>query len=390
MDVDWTQLPPELVETIAKRQKIYADYIRLRSVCRTWRYSTIKYPDHLPPQLPWLMFPQRQPNPSRRALYNLSSGKFHFLNLPEASHNKRLCGSSHGWLTILDDSPTIVLVNPITREKVYLPPVSTFPNVIAFSYSNVGREYVTVRGLIDRERPETVSLRHMRDWFIKKLVLSSSPKRNRFATMAILHSSELAYCKQGDQSWTILETVLGYSEDVVYFNGLFYAVNKFGQTVVCDVSGDSPTVSFLVMTPQLGGDLQYLVGSGQELLLVTRYIDVEMDLDDVAEIPEHLGYKTRRFEVFRLNWRESEWERVRNLGDSMLFIGQNCSLSLQASDFSGCLGDRIYYTDDYSENSCYGERDMGIFKLEDESLETLPSSSRSLDSRPLWVSPNPS
>ncbi|KAK6939027.1 Domain unknown function DUF295, partial [Dillenia turbinata] len=43
--------------------------------------------------------------------------------------------------------------------------------------------------------------------------------------------------------------------------------------------------------------------------------------------------------------------KVSSLGDRMVFIGENSSLCLVASDFLGCKGNRIYFTDDYSETN---------------------------------------
>ncbi|KAK9270407.1 hypothetical protein L1049_025986 [Liquidambar formosana] len=181
MSVDWSQLPPELLETIAKKLKIYVDYLRFRAVCHNWRSSVLKTPNHLPCQIPWLFLPQPHSHQThklhrRRAFFSLSENKFHFLNLPEPSHCKRLCGSSHGWLVILDETPTISLINAITDAKLYLPPLSTFPNVSDLNFSKIGREYTlrTFTGDL-----VTHNLREMRDVFIKKVVLSSSPSNGR-------------------------------------------------------------------------------------------------------------------------------------------------------------------------------------------------------------------
>ncbi|CAK7346085.1 unnamed protein product [Dovyalis caffra] len=392
MAVDWTQLPPEIIEIISRKVTIYSDYLHFQAVCHTWKSSIPKTPNHLPPQLPWLLLPQSQSNQSSyRGFFDLSTKKFHFLNLPEASHRKKHCGSSHGWLIILDDSPSILVINPLTRRKIHLPAISSFPNVVSFDYANVGREYLLVKPQGERY---TASLRQMRDGFIKKLVMSSSPlekKGDFFVAMAILCSTgDLAYCRNGDERWNIIENVHSFSEDVIYFNGLFYAVNKAGQIAVCDVSGDSPKVSIIETPQQSGGDMQYLVSSGDELLLVTRYLDLDVEFDDFI-------YTTMRFEVFKLDLNGPRWERVRSLGDLMLFIGENSSLALPASGFSGCMGDCIYYTDDYSATNYdfhVGEHDMGIFRIWDGSIEPLPCYPRNSYSRlqrppPLWISPNP-
>ncbi|XP_050212371.1 F-box protein SKIP23-like [Mercurialis annua] len=393
--MDWSELPPELIETISRSLTIYTDYLHSRAVCHTWRSSIPKTPKNLPPQLPWLMLPQSQSNQSRRAFFNLSTNKSHLLNLPEVSYPKRHCGSSHGWLIIIDDTPSVLLINPLTRARLYLPPLSSFPNVVGFNYSDVGREYALQIRLGGRIN---LSLRQMRDWFIQKVVLSSSPlKDDNFVAVAILNQTgDLAYCRNGDKSWSLIENARTYSEDVIYYNGMFYAVNKTGQIAVCDVSGESPRVSIIETPRQIGGDMQYLVSSGDELLLVTRFLDVEYEFDH-PDMEPHLFYRTTRFDVLRLDLNGPRWLSMRSLGDKALFIGENSSLSLSASDFPGCMANCIYYTNDYSDTNAdghVGEHDFGIFKLRDDSTEPLPcyprnSNSPSQWSSALWVSPNP-
>ncbi|PON60612.1 F-box domain containing protein [Parasponia andersonii] len=387
MTVDWTQLPPELVESISKNLTIYADYLRFRVVCRSWRSSVPKTPNHLPPQLPWLMLPHsHHRRPHRAAFFNLSHNKVHLLNLPEASSlGKRCCGSCHGWLVILDETPSVLLLNPLTRSKLHLPPVSTFPNVLRFAYSEIGREYALRSA---SGEPYTLNLRQIRDSFVKKVILSSSPKESDgFVALAILNQTgDLAFCKDGDQSWTFIEGARSYSEDAVYCNGLFYAVNKYGAVAVCDVRGSSPNVSIIETPRQLGADMQYLVSSGNELLLVSRYLD--LDYVNSEEL-----YRTVGFDVFRMDWSGPRWDKVKDLGDRMLFIGQNSSLSLSASDFPGCFGNCIYFTDDYSKlnyESVFGECDSGIFRLWDRTIEGQWNS-HCTEHWPtlVWVSPNP-
>ncbi|KAI4336727.1 hypothetical protein L6164_015218 [Bauhinia variegata] len=395
--VDWAELPPEIIEIISKSLIIYGDYLRFRAVCRNWRSPVPKTPNHLPPQLPWLMLPLHHcpTYQSRRAFFDLSNNRTHFLNLPEASHRRRNCGSSHGWLVILDDTPEILLVNPLTRAKVHLPSLCTFPSVINFNYSDVGREYV-LRNYVGQLY--TLNLRQMRNSYIKKIILSSSPlQSNEFTALAILtHTGNLAFCKNGDQSWTLIDEQAQYHwEDAVYHNGLFYAVNKRGLIAVCDVKGLlPPRVSIIDAPGCVDGDLQYLVFSGEELLLVIRYLEPQYD-DMVGD--SNLVYRTVGFSVFKMNWNMPEWLKIETLGDRMLFIGENSSLSLSASDFSGCSGDCIYYTDDYSESNYDGafeKHDLGIYRLWDQIIDSLPCYPRNTYTRlggpsPVWVSPNP-
>lgn len=115
----------------------------------------------------------------------------------------------------------------------------------------------------------------MRDSFIKKTILSSSPGNDSdFMAIVILNQTgDLAFCRRGDGSWTFLVVAQSYSEDVIFRRGLFYAVNRFGSIAVCDVNGSFPRVSIIEMPQQFGGDLQYLMESEEEVLLVTRYLE---------------------------------------------------------------------------------------------------------------------
>ncbi|KAB1208534.1 Vesicle-associated protein 4-1 [Morella rubra] len=65
--------------------------------------------------------------------------------------HKRRCSSSHGYLVILGETPVVILLNPLTGAKLQLPLLSTFPNVLSFSYSVVPHEDETgkqVRGAV--------------------------------------------------------------------------------------------------------------------------------------------------------------------------------------------------------------------------------------------------
>jgi len=159
----------------------------------------------------------------------------HHLELPEASRPGLCIGSSNGWLVILDDSPTILLLDPLTRAKLHLPSLTSFPIVMSFDYSKVGKEYA-IRDVSGENYRH--SLREMRDLFIMKIVLSLGPVNNdNFVAVSILKkTSELAYYRNGDQSWTFVLDVGLNCCDVIYYKGQFYAVDPNGAIVVCDVN----------------------------------------------------------------------------------------------------------------------------------------------------------
>ncbi|KAL0438344.1 UNVERIFIED_CONTAM: F-box protein SKIP23 [Sesamum latifolium] len=326
--VDWADLPPELLQTIAANLQTLADYIRFRAVCKNWRLAAPIAPRQLPREFPWLMLPLSRSS-NRRSFFNPLTGNLHRLTLPEASHSRRRAGSSHG----------------------------------------IGREY-TIRS------PENdyyyCNLKEMRDSFIKKVILSHSPydESNFFAFSILNRHENLAYCKNGHGSWKIIEEARLYGEDVIYFGDAFYAVDKFGSIAICDVNyGDTPRVKYINVGQQIDGDMQYLVDAMGDLL-VSRYLDFEIDIEHYLEV-----CKTVKFRVYRFDWNAQKWESMANLDDKVVFLGENSSLALPASDYPGCKGNRIYFTDDYSGtnyDSIAGDHDVGVYNLEDGSIESFP------------------
>ncbi|GAB2289267.1 hypothetical protein Dimus_023572 [Dionaea muscipula] len=397
---DWSDLPSELLVSISEKLMIYADYIRLRSVCLNWRSGLPTTPHHLPCQLPWLMLPPlittstssstSDHRRSCRGFYNLVNNKVHYLNLPEASRPRRVCCSSLGWLVVVNETPEIYCLNPLTRSKVYLPPLSTFPNVIDFSFYNVGREYI-VRNSMGYVYSR--NLKQMRDFYLKKVVFSASPGNGGdYIVMAIVnYTGEMVYCEGGDDSWRLIEGATRFScEDVIYDKGLFFGVDKFGKIATVDVrtANGRPLVKLkIIKTPVVfGGDMMYLVNLEDDLLLVTRVLGVQCLSAD------YLVHKTTQFYVHKLDTSEPRWEVVRELGNYALFFGLNSSLLRSASDFGGCKGNCIYFTDDHSEYASddgWRYHDMGIFNLEGGSIEPLPCYCEGSDCAPMWITPNP-
>ncbi|OVA10866.1 Protein of unknown function DUF295 [Macleaya cordata] len=287
MDVGWSQLQSELIEMIASKITTYVDYIRFRAVCVKWRSTLSPIPHHLPCQFPWLMLPHNSNSSNRRGFFSLSENKVHWLNLPETCRGSCCCGSSQGWVVLLiQHSPIILLFNPLTRIQFQLPPFR-------------------------RNRNDTRLL------FIKKVVLSSSPASlsSDYIIVVILNGTrELAFCKKGGEAWTMIRNAYSYCEDVIYYKGLFYAVDEKGSLAICDVSGASPSVTKIAPPPIFG-----------------------------------------------------------------------------ATDFPGCEGNCIYFTDYDSKADYDGKRpiqDSGVFNVGDGSIKPLPycdGYSRLFLPPPIWV-----
>ncbi|KAJ8629745.1 hypothetical protein MRB53_023068 [Persea americana] len=139
---DWLDLPQDLLERISglfiiSDPRISPDFIRMRSVCKSWR-SILKY--GMPRELPWLMMlpnnnssknnkaeeeeeeeEEEKGNPppdgGARLFYSPSNQKIHTISLPEI-RGKRCCGSfQNGWLMIVDDKLDIFIFHPWSKKK---------------------------------------------------------------------------------------------------------------------------------------------------------------------------------------------------------------------------------------------------------------------------------
>ncbi|OVA15999.1 Protein of unknown function DUF295 [Macleaya cordata] len=404
MSSDWAQLHPELIEAIANRLSAYIDYIRFRAVCVSWRSVLPKLPNlrHLPPQIPWLMVPfMEDKSQNYGCFFSISENKYHLLELPEFS-KKRVCGSSLGWLIMLEEGPAVNLFNPLTRTLIPLPPLTTFPHV-KFRPSKLGREFKIYDSTEDDSY--THSLTMMQNCFIRKMVLSSSPSSNNieavnYMIVAILSSCKLAFMKKGDQVWTLLNDPEFSFEDVIFYKGQYLAVDSERRVVVCDF--DDPSLKVTVISPgpqgEIGFTTHYLVDFSGDLLLVSRVREYE-----------HKGtfdYTTVKFRVFKpdQNGQEWHWPRIKDLGDCVLFLGANSSVCLLANELSGCQRNCIYFADDNHDSYNFkdddlddsyeiGGHDLGVFDLNNGSIKANPYhlfNPRFIWPPPIWVTPNPS
>ncbi|CAK7346102.1 unnamed protein product [Dovyalis caffra] len=360
----WSDLPRELLQLITQKQTNYVDYLRVRIVCKTWRSALPKKPHDLLCQLPWLLLPYENDSPSHRGFYNLADGKTYRLELPEA-YEKRCCGSSHGWLVVVEESPTIFLLNPLTKARIERPSLSTFPNFptqVVFQNS---------RNL----PPSSImsSKLRLRESFIRKVRVSADPSLvSNFMVMAIYgtKNESLAFCASGDLAWTIIKETSPPAnyKDIMFYAGNFYVVDKIGIVSICKT--DKPPSLIHVadpphVPPEIGYKQWYLASLNEHLLLVGRFRKYNVPV---------YGYETFRFVAYKLETGESKWSEVESLEDKMLFLGWNCSHSVSALDFKKCKGDCIYFTDDnflVCSDFKWEGHDFGIFDFHDGSVRRL-------------------
>lgn len=241
-----------------------------------------------------------------------------------------------------------------------------------------------------------LDLKHMRDDFIRKIILSSPPSNGStsfafaITTSFLSKTTELVFSTVTEDCWVWVPVLDFNAEDVIYCEskGFFYAVNNNGDVGgFCIGVGGVCEVTMWQSANIIPGDLRYLVLLDEQLLLLIRRMSSEVDLRTYCEL-----YRTVGFEVYRFHEYEPGkvlWEPVKSLGDKAVFIGESASLALSASDFPGCKRNCIYFTDDHCKSN-----DVGMFDIGEECIDPLPCfpEDASLPLQwepPIWITPNP-
>lgn len=338
-------------------------------------------------------------------LFNPVEKNVYELDFPEA-HGKLFKGSSRGWVVTIEDVPSsnpadMYLINPLTKAKIQLPPRSTFPDVKEYHAHKVGQEYVMFH--TDGSNKIFVESAGYINNLIEKVVLSSDPSCDDFVAVAIYGGiTRLAYCKCNDKKWTPLSIKcftkdpideLPAFEDVIFHKGKLYALSCWGRLVVYEDISVNPNVTELVAAVKPPHYMltthKYLVESTDgELLVVARGIDVDDGKGPFSII------RTCGFVVYKLDLNNSNWVEVKSIGDNVLFVGCNSSMSISSLDFLGYQGNCIYFTDglpSFAGNERGQENsDIGVFRLEDGTFNSLPGfkcESRFIWPLPIWLMP---
>jgi hypothetical protein len=262
-----------------------------------------------------------------------------------------------------------------------------------------------------------------RKTFILKAVLLADPSRSDNFGVVLIYNGpllpslaescdQLAFYKHGDRTWTNLVSLRGrdYCDIIGHDNQLYALTNDDSseslELEVWDFRSPFPKImSTIAPFTRLKGirDIDkylikfYLVKTSSDFLLIQRFYldyDYEKGLVDDDDVP----FETKLFNVYKLDFRQKVWKRVKSLNDQVVFLGKNQSMSLFRHDWSECIPNSVYFTDDHSEDEflceSYVGRDIGLFNIDDESIMSFYDIFDNLDSwtinpPPLWITPNP-
>ncbi|XP_072960189.1 F-box protein SKIP23-like [Typha angustifolia] len=372
--MDWSLLPEDLLHLVAGRIVIHADYIRFRAVCTSWHFAVSPRPRHLPPQLPFLIFPEN--SDTVHNLYSITENKIYNLKFPDHHH---FLGSSHGWLILQGPSTALSLLNPFTRSKVHLPPATAIPNL----FDTVSPADIQRYSDSFEHRKQSTSAGFW-SYFIRKAKLCRDESSVGQFVSIVFPKAGLALWRPGCESWIHAGRYWTFA-DAEFYKGQLFAITCGGILSTIDFS--SPIKErVLVSSPPFAyhDNTVYLVDSGEELMLVVRkYINGDL-----------CHRRTHQFEVFmlELDVRESRWSRMESLGDKILFVERGSSISLPAAGLEGCKGNCIYFSDDYDVylKDHVKTPDVGVFSMEDgnvQQLECYTPGTKSWRPFPTWIVP---
>ncbi|URE11915.1 F-box Kelch-repeat protein [Musa troglodytarum] len=244
------------------------DAMRLSTICKEWK-ATTQQCDPTMHKTPWLLNVVNSNYFLHSTIDKDMSFTIKIPNIPP----RKLCnwGCFHGWLVL--EHHRFSLYNPFTRVRLDLP----------------------------RHKHGIMDFRYM-----------SSAPTNPDCVILVSHINDLYIWRPGDKTWIIQQNmnVIDY-RSILNFQGKFYALDYYTGNLVCfqvapfrikimDVP--PPTEFYRVLRRWI-----YLVESCGELLLVCLIFNLN----------------TSKVYIFKLDFENKTWIKVKSLGDRALFLSGN-------------------------------------------------------------------
>jgi len=355
-EADWSELPKDLLNLISQRLDNDLDLIRFRSVCSNWHSSSL--PNHLkilPFKFPLLKFSNTDiididsiNNKDNTSFCYLSKNTIFLVKPKQQQHEQTLLP----WLIRIVQSSIgkTQLHHPLTLTVSRDP--FHFPHVLdlnKFSLLHLGCMFT-----VDDNFPDSSPFNFM---YLEKVAIVTRQGKNPIVLGKVTYAPQPPLLKCGDENWKVIPDMSIEFGDICLFKGRIYVVDKSGRTVM--VGPDNSNIH-LVADPLVdGGDIKFLVEREGELLLVDIYECF------CFEFP---GPDAIRVDVFKLDEKEKKWVKLTTLGDSVLFVGNECSFSASASDLCVPRGNCVVFIDVYFKNMWCGNC---VFHLDQDRFSPL-------------------
>ncbi|KAM0939127.1 hypothetical protein DsansV1_C21g0167311 [Dioscorea sansibarensis] len=337
------------------------DYIRFGAIRHSW--SALAKKGYRFPEVPLLIANDDNPSGNPR-LFNVFNQKSYPFDLP---HGYYCCGSSRGWLLIMDSSMKMCLFNPFSKTQIELP-----------TFLSNESEYSLYEELLEQiEEMNRPTHEVLQEKLVAKAVLSADPERcSDFVIMVVSFcASKLKFWRSGDSSWTHIPG--DYFLDVTWYNGAFHGLSINGIFKVC-LTPSLQLKKIARLPNPFYWSLRYLVDCMGDLLIVERSTEKTYTMHTY----------TSSFSVHKLDKKTREFKKVKSIGDYALFLGKNSTIAIPANKFPGCLGDCIYFTDhDPFIFREYKFEDLGLYNMKNKIFEIFPPRNvcTSSQCQPVWL-----
>jgi len=326
--VDWSKLPTDLLNLISQRiDDDELDLIRFRSVCSSWRSSSVPNHHYILPfkfpvfKLSVLSDPNGMDsiNSNNLPFCQLSKQNIYLIKPPPQQQEEQ---------TLL--RPWLIRVSQNTRGRTRffhplfcdspLPRINLMLDFRKLSLLHLGSNTFT-RDFDTYSQHQPFNNDYM---FPEKVVAVTCHGKNPLIVATISSHPETLLSKCGNEKWKVIPGMSMECGDICLFKGCAYAVDKIGKTIM--VGSDSNV--HLVAEPLDGENKKLLVESDGDLLLAC-----------VHAIPV-------RVDLFKLNEKEKKWVKLTSLGDKILFLGIKCSFSASFSDLYVAKGNCVIISAD--------------------------------------------
>ncbi|VVB03800.1 unnamed protein product [Arabis nemorensis] len=190
---------------------------------------------------------------------------------------------------------------------------------------------------------------------------------------------------RGDKQWTGLDSdnVASSVDDIVFCNGVFFALDSFGAIYHCELDPNPKTVPLCSSSPfRYDRCKKYFAESEYgKLWVVLKKLELNDDNDFAIY-----------FEIYEFNSETKEWTIVRSLRGKALFLsshgnGRCIAASAGESRPREFIKDNsIYFVDGEDANFGSGSLNLSVFEWESKQTRKLYQP-RSWNCHMFWVTP---
>ncbi|KAJ3687846.1 hypothetical protein LUZ61_017010 [Rhynchospora tenuis] len=358
---DWANLLPEIVGFISEKVKSITDYVRFRAVCSHWRSACLPKPRHLPPQLPWLMFPwdtRDKDDVGIHLFYDLWESKMHELHLP-VTIDMTCCGSCGGWLLLVaTGDKEIFLLNPLSQVRVDLPPFTAWAK-------HLGDDWDAPRW--------DVSLKFcFASYCDSKMILSTDLTDPECLIILFnLNWQTIFFCRVGDPCWTSVNIPEeNRLEDVTYYNGRLYLnYDPFyvGSMTIIDLTKPEDRIVYH-FEPELKTEdvrIYFLEGKSGVYIVAVFFRD-----------EDHTCYRMKKIELFQFDEQSLKLQQITDSSNTVIFKSDhvNC-LAVCSDEWDSLDGGSMYAPQKCAQPGGNGKLkkyyNICFSKLDDFKLEPL-------------------